>query len=36
MTIEEAMDLNTLSVNDLIGSFISYKEDLAIKKRILR
>ncbi|KAH9649857.1 hypothetical protein KPL70_026141 [Citrus sinensis] len=30
--IEEAKDLNTLPLDDLIGSFISYEEDLAAEK----
>ena len=30
--IEEAKDLNTLSLDDLIGSLISYEEDLAAEK----
>lgn len=30
--IEEAKDFNTLSIDDLIDSFISCKEDLAIEK----
>ncbi|KAH9649211.1 hypothetical protein KPL70_025897 [Citrus sinensis] len=30
--IEEAKNLNTLPLDDLIGSFISYEEDLAIEK----
>ena len=28
----EAKDLNTLPIDDLIGSFISYEEDLAAEK----
>ncbi|KAH9705479.1 hypothetical protein KPL70_011888 [Citrus sinensis] len=31
-TIEEAKDLNTLPLDDLIGSLISYEEDLAAEK----
>ncbi|KAH9698504.1 Integrase catalytic domain-containing protein [Citrus sinensis] len=31
--IEEAKDLNTLPLDDLIGSLISYEEDLAAEKR---
>ncbi|KAH9733812.1 Integrase catalytic domain-containing protein [Citrus sinensis] len=31
--IEEAKNLNTLPLNDLIGSLISYEEDLAAEKR---
>ena len=31
-TIEEAKDLNTLSINNLIGSLISYEKDLATKR----
>ncbi|KAH9763082.1 Integrase catalytic domain-containing protein [Citrus sinensis] len=31
-TIEEAKDLNVLPIDDLIGSLISYKEDLAVEK----
>ena len=30
--IDEAKDLNTLSIDDLIGSFISYEEELATEK----
>ena len=30
--IEEAKDLNTLPLDDLIGSLISYEEDLAAEK----
>ncbi|KAH9792871.1 hypothetical protein KPL71_004323 [Citrus sinensis] len=30
--IEEAKNLNTLSLDDLIGSLISYEEDLAVEK----
>ena len=29
MTIEEVKNLNTLSLDDLIGSLISYEEDIA-------
>ncbi|KAH9679895.1 hypothetical protein KPL71_026330 [Citrus sinensis] len=32
-TIEKAKDLNTLPIDDLIGSLISYEEDLAAEKR---
>ncbi|KAH9671118.1 hypothetical protein KPL70_017229 [Citrus sinensis] len=32
IAIEEAKDLNVLPINDLIGSLISYEEDLAAKK----
>ncbi|KAH9743401.1 hypothetical protein KPL70_003287 [Citrus sinensis] len=31
-TIEEAKDLNVLPIDDLIGSLISYEEDLAVEK----
>ena len=31
--IEEAKNLNTLPINDLIGSLISYEEDLIVEKR---
>ena len=31
-TIEEAKDLNTLLIDDLIGSLISYEVDLAVEK----
>ena len=30
--INEANDLNTFSIDDLIGSLIRYKEDLAIER----
>ena len=30
--IEEAKDLNTLPIDDLIGSLISYEEDLAVER----
>ena len=30
--IEEAKNLNTLSLDDLIGSLISYEEDIAIER----
>ena len=30
--IKEAKDLNNLSIDDLISSFIFYEEDLAVKK----
>ena len=30
--IEEAKDLNVLPIDDLIGSLISYEEDLAAEK----
>lgn len=33
LAIVAANDLNTLSLNDLINSFISFKEDLAIEKK---
>lgn len=32
IALEEANDLNTLSVDDLIGSLISYEEDLVVEK----
>ena len=31
--IEEDKDLNVLPINDLIGSLMSYEEDLAAEKR---
>ena len=34
--IEEAKDLNTLPLDDLIGSLISYEEDLAAEKGMRR
>ena len=30
--IEEAKDLNILPIDDLVGSLISYEEDLAVEK----
>ena len=33
-TIEGAKNLNNLAIDDLIGSFISYKEDLAVEEVI--